>query len=307
MNMIRLRGVINRFSVPIFFLIAYGWSWGCWFSISRIIDFYQDVLQGKESFLLEIAVPIHIRIGFAILALAGTFGPAISAVILTVALSGKAGLREFFSRIVKWRVDIRYYLAVFLIPPVMVIIQFVVFTLLGGEPQTHIANYSFLPVLGMFADFFFRAGGQEELGFRGFAVPKLQEKFSPGVTSLIIGVLWFGWHLPLELWLPSIESVQSYEETLMFGLFVIALSFIYTWIYNRTQSILMPMLLHATYNTVQTFLSTGFSHPHPNGWLIAWLALIVPYAVLGVWLVWRDGLGNNTEPPQHRQGGSEIN
>jgi membrane protease YdiL (CAAX protease family) len=145
----------------------------------------------------------------------------------------------------------------------------------------------------MYADFFFRAGGQEELGFRGFAQPKLQEKFNSVIASLIIGMMWFLWHLPLLLWLPTFEPVQSYEETLMFGIFVVELSFTYTWIYNRTQSILLPMLLHATYNTVQTFLSTNFSHPHPSGWLIAWFSLIIPYSVLGVWLVWRDKSGNN--------------
>lgn len=119
----------------------------------------------------------------------------------------------------------------------MVIVRFALFTLLGGKPQTNIENYSFLAVLGMFANFFFIAGGQEELGFRGFAQPKLQEKFSPVITSLIIGVLWFFWHLPLLWWMPSFEPVQSYEQTLMLGLFVIGLSFTYTWVYNRTQSI----------------------------------------------------------------------
>jgi len=297
--MIRLRGVINNFSVPLFFLLTFGWSWGCWLSRSRILDTYQDVLQGAESILFVGAIPIFIRIGFAVATLTATFGPAISAIILTAAIDGKSGLREFFGRVVNWRVGLRYYLAVFLIPPIMVIVQFAIFTLLGGKPQTNIENYSFLAVLGMYTNFFFIAGGQEELGFRGFAQPKLQEKFSPVITSLILGVLWFFWHLPLYLWMPG---VPQYGQNLFYGLLeLVSFCFTYTWIYNRTQSILLPMLLHATFNTVQTFLSTSFSHPHPSGFHIAWLSLIVPYAVLGVWLVWRDEPKHKTVISHHHR------
>jgi len=299
--MIQLRGMIKKFSVPLFFLLTVGWSWGCWLSLPKIVDTYQDVLQGAESILFVSTIPIYIRIWFLISFLTPTFGPAIAAVILTAAIGGKAGLHEFFGKIVNWRVGLRYYLAVLLIPPIMIIVQFALFTLLGGKPQTNMADYSFLAVLGMYADFFLRAGGQEELGFRGFAQPKLQEKFSPVITSLIIGVLWFFWHLPLLLWMPSFEPVQSYEQTLMFGFLLIGLSFIYTWVYNRTQSILLPMLLHATFNTMQTILPTNFTHPHSLGWLIAWLSLIVPYATLGIWLVWRDGRKHKTLLLPYRQ------
>ena len=300
----QLRGLINRFSVPLFFLLAYGWSWGCWLFVPRILEVYEEELLGAPTILTVSAIPIYIRIGYAIAFLTGTFGPAISAIILTAAIGGKAALREFFGRVVKWRVGIQYYLAAFLIPPVMMLIQFGIFIILGGKPQTNFANFSILAMLGIFVNNFFRSGGQEELGFRGFAQPKLQEKFSPATTSLIIGVLWFGWHLPLYLWMPPVQQI---EQTLMFWLLVIALCFTYTWIYNRTQSILMPMLLHATFNTVGMFLATNFTHPYPSGWLIAWLSAIVPYFILGVRLVWRDGRKNKTIPSSLRQIGYESN
>lgn len=115
--MIQLREVIKKYSIPLFFLLTFGWSWGCWLSMPNILDTYWNVLQGAESILFVSTIPIHIRIGFALATLTATFGPAISAVILTAAIDGKAGLREFFGRIVNWRVGLRYYLAVFLIPP----------------------------------------------------------------------------------------------------------------------------------------------------------------------------------------------
>jgi len=301
--MIRLREVINRLSVPLFFLLAYGWSWGCWLVVARILDVYEDVLQGVPTILTVSAIPLAIRIGFATAALTGTFGPAISAVILTAAIGGKAGLREFFSRIVRWRVAIRYYLVAFLIPPAMLILRFGLIIVLGGKPQTTISTYSFWVALGMFINYFFRAGGQEEPGFRGFAQPKLQEKFSPAITSLIIGVLWFFWHLPLYLWVPD---VPQHGQSLIYGLLAqVGITFTFTWIYNRTQSILIPMLLHATINFLGEFLVVHILNTQSE-WLIGWISWIVPYFALGVWLIWRYGSRNKTVSSVHRSGKNDL-
>ena len=289
---LQIHKVIRRFSIPLFFLLTYGWSWGSWLFVTRIHEVYQEVLRGVPTILTVSAIPLTVRIGYAIAALTGTFGPAISAVILTAAIGGKNGLREFFGRIVKWRIGIRYYLAAFLIPPAMLIIRLGLILLLGGKLQTDISPTGFLAALGMFLNFFFRAGGQEELGFRGFAQPKLQEKLNLVVTSLIIGVLWFIWHLPLYLWVPN---VTQHGQSLLFGLLAqISFCFTFTWLYNRTQSILMPMLLHATINFLHSIAVVSVSGSQSE--LIFWTALIVPYFVLGVWLVWRDESKNKTLP-----------
>jgi membrane protease YdiL (CAAX protease family) len=299
--MIRLRGIVNKLSVPLFFLLTYGWSWGCWILITKTLEVYEDILQGVPSILIVSAIPLYIRIGFAIASLTATFSPAISAIILTAAIGGKAALGEFFSRIVKWRVGIRYYFFTFLIPPTMLILRFGLIVLLGGTFKTDISTTSFMGALGMFINFFLIAGGQEELGFRGFAQPKLQEKFNLALTSLIIGVLWFFWHLPLYLWVPG---VSQHGQSLFFGLLAqISFCFAFTWIYNRTQSILIPMLLHATINFLHSFVLVSVSGSQSES--MPWIALIVPYFVLGVWLVWRDGSRDKTVPSPHLHSGSE--
>lgn len=296
LKMNRLREVINRFSVQIFFLLTYGWSWGSWLFTAKILDGYQDVLQGVPTILTVSAIPLSIRIGFAIAALTATFSPAISAVILTTANGGRAGLREFFGRVVKWQVGICYYLAAFLIPPAMLILRLGLILLLGGKLHTDISTTGFWTTLGMFLNFFFIAGGQEELGFRGFAQSKLQGKLDLAVTSLIIGVLWFFWHLPLYLWVPG---VSQHGQSLFYGLLAqISFCFTFTWIYNRTQSILLPMLLHATINFIHSIVAVSVSGSQSD--LISWTALIMPYFVLGVWLVWRDGSRNKTIPTSNR-------
>lgn len=287
--MIRSRFMLKKFSIPLFFLLTYAWSWGCWYIVSKVLEVYYADLQGVQTILTVSSIPIIVRIAYVIAMLSSTFGPAFSAVFLTAAIDGKDGLREFFARIIKWRVGIRYYLVIFLIPPAMLVLQSGIFIILGGKPQTNLANFSFIALVGIFISNLLRSGGQEELGFRGYVLPNLQKKFNPFVSSLIIGVLWFGWHLPLYLLPHFTQPGKTFNvQTLMNGLLMICLSFTFTWMYNRTQSILMPMLLHAVFNSVADVVSLNLSHPHPSGWIIAWLSAIIPWLILGFTFLWKD-------------------
>lgn len=289
--MSKLRKEIQRFSVPLFFILAYAYSWTCWLLANRILEVYRDDLQGVDSILIASAVPLAIRVGFIPLALTATFGPALSAILLTAAISGKAGLREFFSRVVKWRVGIRFYLAVTLLPLAIHLLPYGIAVLLGGELPTF-ASVSLLTGFGIFFNNFFRSGGQEELGFRGFAQPGLRQKFGPISTSLIIGVLWFFWHLPLYVWIPS---ASQYGSSLILGLTAqVAVTFLFTWVYDSTESILMAMLLHASINTFGVILSAAI--PHPSGTLIFWLTRIVAYSIIGILLILSSRSGVRSTP-----------
>lgn len=295
----RLRVVINRFSVPIFFILAYAYSWTCWLFTNKVFVAYEDLLQGAESILLVSEIPLAFRIGILPAILTSTFGPAISAVILTFVVSGKSGLREFFGRIVKWRIGIQFYLAVTLLPLALHLFPYGVAFLLGSEFPTF-TRISFMAALGVFTANFFRSGGQEELGFRGFAQPRLREKFGAISTSVIIGVLWFFWHLPLYIW---ISGTPQFGSSLVNGvIWQVAVTFLFTWVYDRTGSILMPMLLHASINSMGMFLSAGI--PHPSGALIGELTRIVSYSLIGIVLILRYGSGNKAAPSSYREGRS---
>lgn len=287
--MSQFRRVIAKYATPLFFLLSYIWSWGCWLLVSRVLDIYENELQGASTILVVNEIPIFLRIGFVIAYLTGTFGPAIAAIFISATVGGKAALRELFGRVVKWRVNIRYYLAVFLIPPAILIVCIGLVSLMGDKPRITISTSSLLAAFGMYADYFFRAGGQEEIGFRGFAQQKMQLRFNPFFISLIIGTLWFFWHLPLYLWVPE---ASQYGKSLLIGLLAqISFCFTFTWIYYRTKSILMPMLLHATINFLHTFLLVDVSGPKADS--IFSLALIASYTALGVWLIWRDRVRNS--------------
>jgi len=95
-------------------------------------------------------------------------------------------------------------------------------------------------------------GLSEEPGWRGFALPRLQVKFSPLVASLILGVVWAVWHAPARF---GGVAAMSLEDTLINFMIIAFVTVIFTWFYNRTKgSILAPALLHASMNTTGAFL-----------------------------------------------------
>jgi membrane protease YdiL (CAAX protease family) len=99
----------------------------------------------------------------------------------------------------------------------------------------------------VFLQVFLVGGGNEALGWREFALPRLQRSYSAFTASLLIGVCWFAWHLPLFL---VAGSSQAGVPVAYYGIAVIALSVVFTWLYNETGgSDLLTMLLHAPVNT----------------------------------------------------------
>jgi CAAX protease family protein len=173
-------------------------------------------------------------------------GPLVAAIVLTAVVYGRRGLREFFSRIMRWRVGARWY-AVALGMPVAIclIASAITFCCL---PHTQVAPLSFekireVPERFLFILLFIGLG--EEPGWRGFALPELQTKHSPLNASLILATLWAIWHLPL------IGNEFQWPIVAPFLLSVFGATFSLTWIFNKTKgSVLLAMLMHATVNSV---------------------------------------------------------
>jgi membrane protease YdiL (CAAX protease family) len=199
-------------------------------------------------------------------------GPLVAGIIVTAIVSGRAGLREFFSRLVRWRVGVKWYVITFATPGLVCLIA-VAITLCFGW-GSHVSGWSIeklreLPERFLFILLFIGLG--EEPGWRGFALPQLQTKYSPLVASLILAPVWALWHLPLignEFPLPIVVP---------FLLSVFGGTFALTWVFNGTKgSVLLPMLFHATINTI----GAGLIFP-----LFSGAALVVLWWIYGfVWL-----------------------
>jgi membrane protease YdiL (CAAX protease family) len=139
------------------------------------------------------------------------------------------------------------------LPAVLIAIQAILFGLLGNPVDLQSLPgrlVNFLPTLFVLA---LIAGLGEEPGWRGFALTRLQEKLAPVVATLVLGGLWAVWHLPLVFVDPRFSHgfVSVAPQVLIAALTMLTIvlyAFFYTWLYNRTRSVLLCMLLHGGFN-----------------------------------------------------------
>jgi uncharacterized protein len=214
-------------------------------------------------------------VGF-ILGMLGSWVPSTIAILLVAILHGKRGVRRFLGRLVKWRVGLRWY-AVVLVVPLLVPLGLGVSIMLGGRAPT--VDSSVIAILAMFVFSIFPGSALgEELGWRGFALPHLQDRHSALAAALILGPVWGSWHLPL--WLIGRES----KPLILFPAFVVSaipMSVLLTWTYNSTGgSLLIVVLLHATANLPVTLLLAPLGSDMIQPFLIFTALLIIAAVVV---------------------------
>lgn len=193
------------------------------------------------------------------LVLPGAWSPTIAALILTGFTTGKQGLKTLLKSVIKWRVHLVYYLFAILGILSVAILAIFVNLLFGGslpEVGSIAANFGFpedqavlfllfSPVVFLTTIFI---GGPiaEELGWRGYAQPKLQEKIGAGNAGLVIGLIWSIWHVPLFIYFPAATGHLPIGYYIPL---VTLLGVLFAWIYNRSNgSVLLCILLHAGVN-----------------------------------------------------------
>lgn len=188
-----------------------------------------------------------------VLAILVGYGFVVAAVTMTAIVDGRAGVGALLRRFLVWRFGILWYALVLLGPFAVDLVGIGITALLHGtapafdEPFLfRIVGPSFgLAAVPVFLVFDALANG-EEIGWRGYALPRLQARHSALVASLVIGVVWAVWHVPKFL---TEGSAQSYPFWL-FLLDTVAKAIIFTWVFNSTGgSLLSVTLLHAAINT----------------------------------------------------------
>jgi hypothetical protein len=203
-------------------------------------------------------------------------GPLIAAVALTAILSGRAGVREFFSRLVRWRVGAKWYAVIFVTP--VLLCSFAVLITLCFFPGSQISALSVdklreVPERFIFILLFIGLG--EEPGWRGFALRELQPRYSPLCASLLLAPIWALWHLPL------MGSEFPWPTVPAFIVSVFGATLTLTWLFNRTNgSVLAAMLFHATVNTV----GAGLIFPLFSGPALTFLWWTYSFSWLGLGL-----------------------
>lgn len=179
---------------------------------------------------------------------------SLAGIVLAAVEGRKGGVRELLGRFLIWRVGIQWWAFALLFTVIPSVAGLYLFNLFGGptvdwsglEPL-----YSVVPMILMLTIF---AGMGEEFGWRGFAMPRLQTRYNALVSSIIIGVVWGMWHIPLFL----VEGTTQYSWQMDAGLipavlgytvYLIAWSIQYTWVFNNTKgSVLLAAVLHGAGN-----------------------------------------------------------
>ena len=199
---------------------------------------------------------------FPMAILAMVAGPSVASILLTALLYGRAGLREFGSRLLRWRVGARWYAVALLTAPLA-------FT--GVILALSLTYTEFLPsiltsddrasglLMGIFAGLM--AGIFEELGWTGFAVPTLLRRMRYGVlsTGLIVGVPWAVWHLLVTFWASGTISGEFAVASYLIDpfLFLVAFRVLMVWVYDRSGSLLLAILMHTSLTASSLILGAG--------------------------------------------------
>jgi uncharacterized protein len=227
--------------VTAFFVLAIAGTW--LFQLPMVLS-----SDGLGVFQYQVPFPI-----FVTLFLLSSFaGPTLGAVVVTQALDGRGGVARFFRRYGLWRVGILPYLLVLFGFPIIWLVatcsQLGIAPLqaLAAQPLSFFTTY--LPALLIFPALITWG---EEPGWRGFALTRLQERHSPLVAALVVGLVHGIWHLPNFLMVAGPTAAGPFNPV-NFAIntaLIVAVSFIFAWVFNNArQSILIAVLIHASFN-----------------------------------------------------------
>lgn len=277
--------LIARYPLASFFVLAFAISWIAW----------SPWWLGQDGLGL-LPIPGSLQV-IALVNPLGIFGPAAAALIVVRATESRAGVRRFWGNVTSLRFGLRWWI-----------------TALAGVPSIILAGVLLLPgTLGSLTTdgltgvlliypvqllgITFLGGGLEEIGWRGFAQPKLQKKTSPLTAALLIGIVWAAWHAPLFLTQTWDTPRSTFAQVLLYVVVVIGLSVIMAWVRNGSGSTLAAVLAHASVNGSLGVLVVAFpgSLVESTNW---WgLGIIVAAVVVAMSTRGRLGEGTVTEAP----------
>jgi uncharacterized protein len=245
-----------------FLLLAFAWSWSLGLAATQVRD--QSALTGGALLMLS------------------SFGPSLAGLAIVAGIGGRAGLRDWLMRCLRWRIGWHWFALAFALPPAAMLLALALHAALGGTIAASPANGHILLAIVNFA-LVLVVGGPlgEEFGWRGYALPAIAARLGWRWAGLIVGVLWGLWHLPL-FFLPG--TTQSHMPLALFLLSSVALSVLLAWLFGKTgQSVLPALVLHTSINAW-----AGIIPVMPTADTARPFALLVGIlALIAVMLLWR--------------------
>ena len=223
------------------------------------------------------------RFVYALIAM--LLGPSLSGLLLTAIVHGRDGLRDLLARVVKWRVASRWYAVALLAAPVLWGVTLLALSLVSPKFLSGIvtsADKSTLVAVGLAVAV--SAGIFEEIGWTGFAIPHLLRRHGVFATGVVVGVLWSAWHVLVSIvWAaPATAGDLPIAVFLIWSIignpvgYLTAFRVLMVWVYDRTGSVLIAMLMHVSVTASVLILDPAA--------LSGTAALIYAFSVAGV--VW---------------------
>jgi len=266
-------GVSSAGSLFTFFLITFAITWTCFIAVASISG--QPVLR-------------------FVLLFAGIFAPSFVAIGLTATAGGSSGVADLLRPLFKWRVGVQWYaFAVVYMAAIKLTVAIVHRGLVGEWPRFGVEPWYIIVGATITSTM---VGGQagEEIGWRGYALPRLAARLGYPIASVLLGVIWALWHLPLFFVSGANTRGQSF---IVYSVQVIALSVAIAWLYVRTGgSLLLTMLMHSAINQTKDIVPSAVPGAtnvfSPAASLVAWLtaALLGICATYFLLFGWSDGL-----------------
>ena len=272
---------IRRHPVATYFALTFAISWGGFLLVVGPGGFASTSWETDERFPLAV--------------LAMLAGPSTAGLLLTLLVDGRAGIREVLSRLLKWRVGARWYAVALLPAPILA--GAVLLALSLRSPIFQAGDKAAVLMTGIMAGL---TVVLEELGWTGFAVPRLKRRYGVVTTGLIVGVLWGAWHFLQGLYISG-----TYAGPLPVALFVAlntlgaiaqltAYRVLLVWLYDRTGSLLLVTLMHGSLTASTIFIFTPLA-VGVSFLMYGWLLTAALWVVVGV-IALADGRHLTREP-----------
>jgi len=253
-----------------FFALTFLLSWTCFFGSAAVTPAGASPADG-------VAGSIYI---------VGVFAPALVALALTALATGRAGVGALVRRMVQLPAGARWYIFALGYMAGVKLAAALVYRLLAGAWPAFGDEPWWVLLLAIPTSTLAQSG--EELGWRGYALPRLASRFGLTGASLGLGAIWGLWHLPFFFIAGVDKTGQSFP---MYVLGIMALSVAMAWLYWRTNgSVFVTMLMHAAVNNTTGIVPTatpGATQPFAlHASLVAWLATGIMW-IVAVWCIWQ--------------------
>ena len=193
------------------------------------------------------------RFAYALIAMLA--GPSVAGILLTGLVSGRDGLRDLGARLFTWRVGLQWYALAILSPVILMLATLSVLSMTSAAFVPGVlASVQKTPILITGLTVGLAAGVFEEAGWTGFAIPTVLKRHSLLATGLIVGVWWSAWHLLPNLWSARAAAGELSMRIQLAGTaagvfvgYLTAFRILMVWVYDRTESVLVAMLMHASF------------------------------------------------------------